>query len=173
VEWGRHGYRAVTDEQAELIANHYFLQERDRLKIGMAIGMGRTLDVEWLVHPSVQRAIAAIVLSMRRDKLYSREEHIKMLQQIRDHCIKDDNWKTALAAEISVGKAAGLYENIGTPDDPDGISPSNKPVETLDSDQIKRRLEKLRTQKALPAADQVVDHEPTYTKPSFGGDPPF
>jgi len=176
VKWN-FGAKSLSEEQANLIANQYFLQEQDRRKMGEALGMGRILDAEYLAHPLVLRAIAAIVQSMRRDKLYSREDHIKKLQEIRDACIRDDNWKTALAAEVSVGRAAGLYENIGQPDDPDGISPSNKPVEALDSDQIKRRLDRIQQARiAAPAAEQTIEQSPTRTvmsKPSFGGDPPF
>ena len=153
--WGR-----ISEAQAETIAELYFLLDGDRKRIGQAIGLGRILDIQYLSHILVRRRIAAKVRQMRKDRVYTREEHILQLQKIRDACLADENYKVALTAEVAVGKAAGLYENIG-PGDEEAAQAATKPAEQLTTDQIRAKLRKIQGQRELPAPSQmVVDNEP-------------
>jgi hypothetical protein len=153
--WGR-----LNEAQAETIAELYFLLDGDRKRIGEAIGLGRILDVQYLTHILVRRRIAAKVRQMRKDRVYTREEHILQLQKIRDACLADENYKVALSAEVAVGKAAGLYENIGPGDDESALA-STKPAEQLSTDEIRAKLRRIQGQRDLPAPSQViVENEP-------------
>lgn len=146
-------WQRVTEEQAETLSELYFLLDGDRQRIGEAIGLGRILDVNYLTHILVRRRIVAKARQMRRDRVYTREEHVAKLQEIRDACLADENYKTALTAEIAVGRAAGLYENIGAGQEDEEMKAQPR-VEDMDTDAIKRRLAKMQR---LPAPAPEVN----------------
>ena len=151
---GRHGYipKRVTEELAETISELYFTCEKDRTRMGHELGIGRSLDDLYLHHPLVRRRIVEKVRQMRRDKVYTREQHIASLQRIRDGAMGDENWKVALASEIAVGTAAGLYEKID-PDGESGGAGALPPPENLTTEQIRERLARLQ-QPALPSPEE-------------------
>lgn len=147
--------RNLSEQEAELISELYYICDRDRMKMGHAFGIGRSLDDIYLHHPLVRRRIVEKAREMRRAGLYTREQHIAKLQAIRDGALGDENWKVALSAEVAVGKAAGLYETI----DPDGESAKTKalaPPENLTNDQIRQRLAQLQNSLPAPSTELAV-----------------
>jgi hypothetical protein len=151
-------WRRKTDEEADLIADLYFICDRDRRRIqsellarGIQLNGGGTLDEKHLHHPQVRRKIVEKAREMRNSGIYTREAHIRKLQEIRDGALVDENWKVGLAAEVAVGRAAGLYENF----DEEGDSPEAKlmPPESMTNDQLRSRLAQLQ-QRSLPPPDQ-------------------
>jgi hypothetical protein len=145
----------LTYQEADQLTEVYFIMEGDRRKMGQALGFPASVPPHLMVNPEVRRMIAAKARHGRTN-VYSREEHIAQLQEIRDRCLADENWKTALASEIAVGKAAGLYENVGAGSEEDAaLIAGNKPVDQLTNEQIRQRLAKIQniagSQDALPS----------------------
>lgn len=165
----------LTAETVDLIAELYFICDRDRKRMqtelvnrGIYLNGGGSLDNRRLFLPQVRRAIVEKAREMRKTGLYSREQHVQKLQEIRDRALSDDNFKVGLAAEIAVGKAAGLYENI----DEDAPETVNKlmPPENMTTDQIKARIAELQA-KQLPAPDTIPESRSTpINRDQFAGD---
>lgn len=153
----------LTEEEAERIADAYFICDRDRMKMGHMLGIGRSLDTEFLVHPLVRRKIIGAVKQMRRDGVYTREEHVTKLKEIRDKCMEGENpnYKNALMAEVAVGRAAGLYENFGGGDDPSMLEQEKAP-ENLSTAEIRARLNKSRHLPAPPS--EAIIEQPVQRK---------
>ena len=137
-------YASSLDEtQAELIAQAYYKSGKNPRKMAEALGTP-TFDLELIRHPLVKRQILKMGERMR--KSYSLEEHLSRLQEIRDAAMDAENFRIALASEIQIGKAAGLYERIAEPpatEDPD--------LGKLSTDEIKKRLAAAGGVGALPA----------------------
>jgi hypothetical protein len=147
----------ATEEHYELISELYYTCDRDRarmqqelLRLGMNLNRGGTLDESILYHLPIRRRIVEKAREMQKSGLYTREEHIRKLQQIRDGALGDENWKVGLAAEVAVGKAAGLYESF----DPEGESGNGKliPPQEMSTDAIRAKLAQL-SQRQLPAPE--------------------
>lgn len=154
-----YSWRRKTDEEVDLIAELYFICDRDRKRIqtelvsrGIHLNGGGTLDERHLHHPQVRRAIVEKAKEMRNSGIYSRESHIQKLQEIRDRALNDDNYKVGLAAEVAVGRAAGLYENFDESDDSTNEG-KLMPPEQMSNDQLKARLAQLQ-QRQLPPPEK-------------------
>jgi hypothetical protein len=128
----------ISDEQAEELSELYFIEDRGSLAERM--GVPSSILKHWLVNPKVLSLIKKKAEEMSRK--YSREDHIRNLEKIRELALDEEklNLKVALAAEVSIGRAAGLYESFTDVEDNTG---SGKPVESLSTDEIKRRLSNL------------------------------
>lgn len=145
---------SLTEEEAELIADAYFRGEKDPSQIAKHLGVEH-FDLNLILHPLVK----AKIVQQKREmtKVYSLEDHIRWLKKIRDGAFDAENWKVALASEISVGKAAGLYEpkDLGDTVDEREVDPK-----ALSTDALRQRL--LNVQRAL--------HETPVTEPEPNDD---
>lgn len=141
--------RALTEDEADLIADAFFKAGRDPRKVALHLGVA-TFDLACLAHPVVRRKI--IALAKEQSRKYSLDKHLEKLQEIRDLCMQDGNYKTALAAEVSVGKAAGLYDMNRKEESDKEVEP-----EKLTTDQIRDLLAKsgVRSAGVLPSPDEV------------------
>lgn len=126
---------SLTEDQAELIAEAYYRSGKNLKGMAAALGIAK-FDANLITHPLVKRQITKLAQRMRRT--YTLEEHLERLQEIRDQAMEDGNLRIALAAELSVGKAAGLYEKVAeeqVSEQPD--------AKELTTEEIKERLAKL------------------------------
>lgn len=135
-------YRDLSVSQADELADAYFVLDRDYIKIGKHYGLEYSLAQKLMLHPLTRAAIRRKAREMSKT-LYTREEHLAFLKKIRDAAFGDDNYKVALSAEIAVGKAAGLYENIR---EEDGDGKALPDPTSMSTEQLKAQLAK-----ALPA----------------------
>ncbi len=133
---------SLTEDQAVLIAEAYYRSGKDPQKMAAHLGISN-FDLELIRHPLVKRQVTKLAQRMRRS--YTLEDHLARLQEIRDQAMDDGNLRIALAAELSVGKAAGLYEKISTPEEVDSGD-----LVRLSSEQIREQLAKLGSLSTLP-----------------------
>lgn len=145
-------YLGLSAKQADDLAEAYFVLDRDFVRIGEHFEISSNLAKRLLLHPLTRAAIRRKAREMA-GILYSREEHLRMLKKIRDAAFNDDNFKTALSAEVAVGKAAGLYENLG-PEDPDNGAALPDPA-SLTTEQLRAQLQ---ARLALPGPAQGDEH---------------
>jgi len=141
----------LTDEIADRIVDLYFRCGGDRRLIGREYDGGPAVTDSDLQLPEIRSRIILAAKEMRRKGVYSREDHVAKLKEIRDAALHDENWKVGLAAEVAVGKAAGLYEKI----DPDADDVGGKalpPPENMTTEQIRERIARMQS-RALPAPD--------------------
>lgn len=126
---------SLTEDQAQLIAEAYYRSGKDLKGMAAALGVAK-FEAALITHPLVKRQIAKLAQRMRRT--YTLEEHLERLQEIRDQAMDDGNLRIALAAELSVGKAAGLYDKVAeeTPEE----TPDAKELST---EEIRERLARL------------------------------
>jgi hypothetical protein len=127
----------LTEDQARDIASAYIRGEKDPPRIAQLLEID-SFDLNLLMHPFVRRFIVEFQRSLRSD--YTLHDHMMKLKEIRNSALDDENWKVALASEIQIGKAAGLYDPkpLGDEDNnPDAIDPT-----TLSTDELRRRLAK-------------------------------
>lgn len=157
----------ITEEFAQAVAEQYFLCARDRRKMGFALGIEASLDEFYLHDPRIRNEINERAKSMRQGKLYSHEEHVNKIKEIRDLAmsgiIREDpetgievvieapDLNLALKAEIALGKASGLYEDLGAPPEEEATTVA---AHKLTNDEIRARLSKIQ-QKALPSQDDL------------------
>lgn len=132
----------LTEDQAYLIAEAYYRSGKNPKAMAACLGVQK-FDLELIRHPLVKRQINKLAERMRQ--LYTLEQHLDRLQEIRDSAMADGNLRIALAAELSVGKAAGLYEKIAEAEVINDDSPSQ-----LTTEQIKERLAKLEQKSQTP-----------------------
>lgn len=156
-----YSWRRKTDDEVDLIAELYFICDRDRKRIqtelvarGIHLNGGGTLDDKHLHDLLVRRKIVEKAREMRNSGIYSRENHLKKLQEIRDGALADENWKVGLAAEVAVGRAAGLYENFD--EDPDSAENKLMPPENMSNEQLKARLAMLQQRQLPPPEAQTA-----------------
>ena len=146
----------LSEEDAHEIATAYYKAERDPRKIAKILGVV-AFDVNLMKHPLVKRTITKMAIRMR--ETYSLEDHLSKLQEIRDMALEDGNYRIALSAEISVGKAAGLYERVA-----DINETTSENLNELSTDELRKRL----TQLGAPgAAAEAILLNPQ------GGDPDY
>lgn len=126
---------SLTEDQASLIAEAYYRAGKDPKNMAAALGVAK-FDFSLITHPMVKRQINKLAQRMRRT--YTLEEHLERLQEIRDQAMEDGNLRIALAAELSVGKAAGLYEKVVEEEATD-----NTEAKELSTAELKERLAKL------------------------------
>ena len=141
----------LTEEEAEDIAVAYYRASKNPRNIGAILAVDR-FDIGLLSHPFVKRKIAEKARAMRT--VYTLENHLDKLKEIRDAALEDGNHKVALTAEISVGKAAGLYETIPVSEE---VSSTASPIQ-LTTDEIRKRLAAMGTV-ALPSAIPHTDFQ--------------
>ena len=137
-------YLGLSASQADELAEAYFVLDRDVRRIAAHFELDSGFTKKLLLHPRTRAAIREKARDMAKT-LYSREEHIAFLKKIRDAAFGDDNYKVALAGEIALGKAAGLYENLA-PEDDEGDGKALPDPASMTTEQLKAHL-----QKALPA----------------------
>ena len=127
---------ALTDQIVEDLSEYYFI-DRSVNGISKALGIERGYVVKWLANPRVLVKIKEKALEMR--KKYSREEHLAQLEKIRELALDDEkpNLKVALASELAIGRAAGLYDNFSDLEDQSASGPA---VENMSTEEIRRRL---------------------------------
>lgn len=146
---------SLSEEDAHEIATAYYKAERDPRKIAKILGVV-TFDVNLMKHPLVKRTITKMAIRMR--EAYSLEDHLSKLQEIRDMALEDGNYRIALSAEISVGKAAGLYERVA-----DQAETTSENLNELSTDELKKRLALLGAPSGaeldLPGGDPDYDEE--------------
>jgi hypothetical protein len=140
---------SLTDQEAEVIADAYFRASKDPSEMAKVLGLDH-FDLNLLMHPIVKAKI--IKEKLKLNKLYSLEDHVKKLQEIRDGAMDDENWKTALSAEVAVGKAAGLYEPKTTDD-----SSSNEKPEQLSTQELRRRLGSMGSPLPAQITEKILD----------------
>jgi hypothetical protein len=137
----------LSDAEAELIAGAYYRSGKNPRGMAAALGVA-TFDLELIRHPLVKRHIVRLAERMRQ--LYTMEDHLSRLQEIRDAAMEAGNLRIALASELAVGKAAGLYEKIGEAETGDVSK-----LEDLSSQEIRQRLARLEAAGGtLPAPDR-------------------
>jgi hypothetical protein len=148
----------LSEEQARDIASAYIRGEKDPPRIAQLLQID-SFDLNLLMHPLVRRFIVEFQRSLRSD--YTLHDHMMKLKEIRNSALDDENWKVALASEIQIGKAAGLYDPKPLGDDsdnPDAIDPT-----TLTTEELRRRLAKAIgatiPQKELPAPEEDEDSD--------------
>ena len=125
----------LTEEQAQEIAAAYIKGDKDPPRMARILGVDQ-FDLNLLMHPLVRRFVVQFQRAVASK--YSLEDHMDQLKKIRDAAFDDENFKTALASEIQLGKAAGHYDPKPLGDtDPDGaaIDPAK-----LSTDELRRML---------------------------------
>lgn len=137
---------SLSEAEAILIAEAYYRCGKNPKQMAAALGVPR-FDLELIRHPLVKRQIVKLAERMRVK--YSLDDHLERLQEIRDRAMEDGNLRIALAAELSVGKAAGLYERLAE----DEAAPDK--LQELTTAQIKERLARLEA--ASPAPVLITD----------------
>lgn len=151
---------SLTEQQAEEVAEGYFKAGRVPGKIAGVLGMA-AFDVNILKHPLVKRKINQMAIRMR--ETYSLDAHLSKLQEIRDMALEDGNYRIALSAEISVGKAAGLYERIAEPASNNG----EDDLAALSTDELRKRLAALGTTPAILTGPDEADLDGDTEDPDF------
>jgi len=147
--------RTMDEASADLLVDAYFRSGKDPRKMAEILQVP-SLDLEVLTHPLFRRKV--IERAKQLSQRYSLDEHLEKLKEIRDACLEGDkpDYKVALAAEVSLGKAAGLYEKIKEGED----EPTSEP-EKLSTREIRRLLIKsgIQVQASLPAPDDPAESE--------------
>lgn len=138
---------SVTDSEGRLIADAYFRSSKNVKKMKEILDVGE-FDLGLLTHPLVKKYIVEKQLALAES--YSLTEHLAKLKEIRNGAMDDENWKVALTAEVAVGKAAGLYENMSREDPID-----NSKAEQLSTEELRKRLANMG--RALPAPTDFED----------------
>lgn len=146
--------RNLTEFQAEEIAEAYYRSGRNANRMAAVLQV-ETFDLDLMMHPLVKRKVMEIGSRMRQK--YTLEDHLEKLQEIRDLALAENNLKIALTAELSVGKAAGLYEVIKEPE-PD---PAAGETAKLSTEDIRRKLAQLGGPVPLP----LPEPEPEFHRP--------
>lgn len=148
----------LTEAQASEIADAYFKGDKDPAKMAAVLGIDR-FDLNIIMHPLVRNEV------VKRQRLlngvYSIEEHISKLKEIRDAALTDENFKVALSAETQIGKAAGLYEPKLPGEDIPGESIDPTKLTTAE---LRRRIARsvgavIPSQDALPAPISVDEED--------------
>lgn len=142
--------RTLTSSEARVIAEAYLRVGRNPNKVGESLGLA-DFDKELLTHPLVRREVVAIARVNAQN--YSMVDHMEKLAEIRDAALDDGKYSAALGAELSIGRAAGLYDK-GQQEDPD--DPAVEP-KRLSSDQIRGLLAQRSTALPSPEQDAEID----------------
>ena len=147
---------SLSEPQALLVAEAYFKSGKDPKKMAAHLGIEK-FDLDLIRHPLVKRKINALAEKMRA--AYSLEDHLDRLEEIRDAAMEAGNLRIALAAELSVGKAAGLYEKIA---ETAPVSLDADATKSLTTDESKERLAQMKAGGLLPGpavADELPEDE--------------
>ncbi len=142
---------SLSEAEAALIAEAYFRTGKNAKLMAAALGVAQ-FDLDLVRHPLVKRQITKLAERMR--KAYTLEDHLDRLQEIRDQAMEDGNLRIALAAELSVGKAAGLYEKIIEPD-----TGEKTDTKKLSTDEIKAKLANMDGGPALLPSNLLAEEE--------------
>lgn len=141
--------KSLTSAEARVIAEAYLKSGRNPNKMSEVLGM-LDFDKDLLAHPLVRREVVAI--ARINAATYTMEDHISMLAEIRDKALADSKFSAALGAELSIGKARGLYDKNRTEENED--DPAFEP-QKMTTDQIRRALRERENYetKTLPAPE--------------------
>lgn len=75
---------------------------------------------------------------------YTREKHIKKLEEIRDLALADDAWTAAAATETNIGKALGMYTTKI-----EDVTTAEKKLANMTPEQLDAYIERLQKMKAV------------------------
>ncbi len=142
---------SLSDAQADEIAEAYFKAGRSPAQMAKVLQVV-SFDANLLKHPLVKRKITKMAIRMR--EAYSLEDHLSKLQEIRDMALEDGNYRIALSAEISVGKAAGLYERVA-----EQANDGGEDLAALSTEELRKRLASLGADPMKLAGPDVFEED--------------
>ena len=149
----------LTEKQrrfAELVAAHKGFRNLSDLALEAGYGKGNrdsaaSTATTLLKNPKVQRAIS--MLSEEIDSQFSvnLKTHLRNLAYIRNRSLESQNYGASVQAEVSRGKAAGLYVN-------QSVSLHHSSIDSMDKERVLEELKKLKSQYHSPS-EEVLDAE--------------
>ena len=121
--------------------------EAYRIATGKKKGDNTTNSMRWSKDPLIRERITQIHNSLREDTVDELAEHVKNLANLRDAAAADGSWSAAINAEVSRGKALGLY---------DRNKEQEKSLENMTTTEL---ITKLEAMKMLPKPQDYIDEQ--------------